>query len=169
MRNGSLWSDIVFEKEVIFQEFDFETSDLEFEVSKSSIWKHTTSCDEGVFLLSLLSRNSDDQSSSNVHKFVILCICWDTPSEKTGLWQLPIVSNVFKRHVEHFSTEVYTTIITGFKIRHSDCRGALCLCRPANICISEIGTNLDWVLLSHEVQIAKLYTWGVQLCVTCDF
>ena len=39
----------VFEKEVIFQEFDFETSDLEFEVSKSSIRKHTTSCDEGVF------------------------------------------------------------------------------------------------------------------------
>ena len=38
MRNGSLWSDIVFEKEVIFHEFHFETSDLEFEVSK-----HTTS------------------------------------------------------------------------------------------------------------------------------
>ena len=27
----------VFEKEVIFHEFDFETSDLELEVSKSSI------------------------------------------------------------------------------------------------------------------------------------
>ena len=43
--NGSLWSNVVFEKEVIFHEFDFETSDLEFEVSKSSIWKHTTLCD----------------------------------------------------------------------------------------------------------------------------
>ena len=41
-------------------EFDFETSDLELEVSKSSIWKHTTSCDKGVFR-SLLSRNFDDR------------------------------------------------------------------------------------------------------------
>ena len=51
---------IVFEKEVIFHEFDFETSDLEFEVSKSSIWKHTTSCEHGatrVFFLSLISIN----------------------------------------------------------------------------------------------------------------
>ena len=28
---------VLFEKEVIFHEFDFETSDLEFEVSKPSI------------------------------------------------------------------------------------------------------------------------------------
>ena len=28
---------IVFKKEVVFQEFDFETSDLELEVSKSTI------------------------------------------------------------------------------------------------------------------------------------
>ena len=44
----SLWSSVVFEKEVVFLKFDFETSDLEFEVSKSSIWKHTISCDKGV-------------------------------------------------------------------------------------------------------------------------
>ena len=30
MRNGSLWNNVVFEKEVIFHDFDFETSDLEF-------------------------------------------------------------------------------------------------------------------------------------------
>ena len=35
--NSSLWSNVIFEKEVIFHEFDFETSDLEFEVTKSSI------------------------------------------------------------------------------------------------------------------------------------
>ena len=40
------WSNIVYEKEVIFDEFEFVTSDLELEVSKSSIWKHTTSCDK---------------------------------------------------------------------------------------------------------------------------
>ena len=97
MRNGSLWSDVVFEKEVIFHEFDFETSSLELEVSKSSTWKHTTSCDKGVFFLSYLSRNSDDQSSSNFHRLVILCLCWDTPSKRTGLWHLPIVSIVFNK------------------------------------------------------------------------
>ena len=37
MRNHFLWSDVVFEKEVIVNEFDFETSDLELEVSKSTI------------------------------------------------------------------------------------------------------------------------------------
>ena len=31
------------------------------------------------------------------HRFVILCMCGYTPSEKTGLWQLPIVSTVIKR------------------------------------------------------------------------
>ena len=40
----------VFEKEVIFHEFDFETSDIEFEVSKPSIWKHTTPCDKGSLI-----------------------------------------------------------------------------------------------------------------------
>ena len=49
------------------------------------------------FILSLLSCNFDDQLNQNFHRFVILCICWDTPSKKTGLWQLPIVSIVFKR------------------------------------------------------------------------
>ena len=106
MRNGSLRSDVVFEKEVIFHEFDFETSSLELEVSKSSIKKHTTLCDKGVFL-SLLSRNFDDQLSSNFHRFVILCICWDTQSEKTGLWQLPKVSNVFKQKYKLVFTHIY--------------------------------------------------------------
>ena len=45
----SLWGAVdkykYFEKDVIFQEFDFKTSDLEFEISKSSIH----SCDKGVF------------------------------------------------------------------------------------------------------------------------
>ena len=96
MRNGSLWSAIVFEKDVIFHEFDFKTSDLELKVSKSTIWTHTTSCDKGGFFLSLLSRKFDDRLSSNFHRFVILCICWDTPTVKASLWQLPIVYTAFK-------------------------------------------------------------------------
>ena len=34
--------------------------------------------------------------SSNFHRFIIWCTCWDTLSEETGLWQLPNVSSVFK-------------------------------------------------------------------------
>ena len=59
-----------------------------------------------VFFLSLLSRNFDDRLSSNFHRFVILCICWDTPSEKTGLWQLPKVSRVFN-HSNLLTTIIY--------------------------------------------------------------
>ena len=109
MRNSSLWSDAVFEKEVIFHQFDFETSSLEFEVSKASIRKHTTSCDKGVFSFIIILQTLADRLSSNFHRFVILCICWETPSKKTGLWQLPIVSTVFKQtsippsFVEHSS------------------------------------------------------------------
>ena len=95
VRNGSLWNYIVFEKEEIFHKFDFANSDLEFEVSKSTILTHTTSCEYFFFfiIISQLRR----PLSSNFHRFVILCICWDTWSEQTGLWQLPIVSSVFKR------------------------------------------------------------------------
>ena len=72
-------------KSLTFCEFDFETSDLEFD-----IWKHTTSSDKGGFF-TLLSRNLDDHNWA--HRFVILYICWDTASGKTGLWQLPIASS----------------------------------------------------------------------------
>ena len=51
------------------------------------------------FVLFIFSRNFDDQLSSNLHRFVILCIYWDAPSEKTGLWRLPIVSSVFNTRI----------------------------------------------------------------------
>ena len=43
------------------------------------------------FFLSLLSRNFDDRWSSNFHRFIILCICWDTASEK---WSLTVTNSV---------------------------------------------------------------------------
>ena len=52
-----------------------------------------------VFFHLLLSRNFDNRLSSNFHRFVILCICWDTPTVKTSLWELPIVSSVFNSFV----------------------------------------------------------------------
>ena len=54
----------------------------------------TQLCVTRLFFLSLLSRNFDDQLSSYFHRCVNLCICWDTLSEKTGLWQLPTMSSV---------------------------------------------------------------------------
>ena len=42
VRNGSLWNDVLFEKEVIFHEFDFETSNSKSEVTKSNSLKITS-------------------------------------------------------------------------------------------------------------------------------
>ena len=60
---------------------------------KSSIWKHTT-CATKAFFLPLFSRNFNDQLSSNFHRFVILCICWDTPSGSFGDWSLTSTKGV---------------------------------------------------------------------------
>ena len=98
MRNGSLWSRVVFKKEVIFHRFDFKTSNnLDFEVSKSSIWKHTTSCDKGVFSFIIISqlRRPIELKLSQVCYF--MHTCWDTPTVKAR--QLPTVSSVFKPEI----------------------------------------------------------------------
>ena len=98
MRNGCLWSDVVFEKEVISREFDFKTSYLEF-------WgleiKHLKAHDfvwQGCFFLHfyLATSNTDWAQISQVCYFMH---CQDTPSKKTSLWQLPIVSCVFKKQL----------------------------------------------------------------------
>ena len=60
VRNGFLWSN---------------------EVSNSNIWK-AQFVRQGFFLR-VFSCNFNDQLSPDFHRFVILCICWDTPSEKT--------------------------------------------------------------------------------------
>ena len=100
MRNGSIWSDVVFEKEVIFHEFDFETSEFDFEVSKSSIWKQTTSCDKGVFFFGqYYLATSTTNWDIHFHRYVTLCIWWDTVSGKTGIWQLPKVTSAFRVNV----------------------------------------------------------------------
>ena len=48
-----------------------------------------------MFFPPLSSCSFDDQLSSNFHR-LLFWACWDTQSEKTGLWQLSIVSSVFK-------------------------------------------------------------------------
>ena len=72
--------------EVIFHKFDFEISALGFEVLKSTIWKHKTFfCDKGVFSFVII-KQLWQTIISNFHRFIILGICWDTPSEKTGVF-----------------------------------------------------------------------------------
>ena len=80
---------VLFEKEVNFHIFDFEIWGLEIKYLKAHnfVW-------QGHFFFHYYL-NFDDRLSSNVHRFVIWCTCWDTAIEKTGLWQLPIVSTVF--------------------------------------------------------------------------
>ena len=45
----------------------------------------TQICAIRVFFHLLFSCNFDDRLSSNFHRFVLLCMCWDAPSEQTGL------------------------------------------------------------------------------------
>ena len=88
VRNEPLWSNVDFEEEVI--------SHLNIWISRPQnlILRYRNQAAEStqlrmsrVFFLPLVSRNFDAQLSSKFHRFVVLCICWDTPCEKTGLWQ----------------------------------------------------------------------------------
>ena len=90
MGNGSLWSDVVLRKKS-FPLIWFW--DLKFRIS--NIWNHTTWFDKGVFFFhSYLATPTTKQAKI----FTGLLLCWDTPSEKTGLWHLPIVSSVFNHY-----------------------------------------------------------------------
>ena len=66
------------------------------------IWKHTT-CATRVFFLPLFTgnfRRPIESTFSQVCYF--MRICWHTPSENTGLWQLPKVSSAFKVSFQWF-------------------------------------------------------------------
>ena len=116
VRNGSLWSNVVFEKQAIFHELDFETSDLELR-SRNQASASAQLYVTRVFFLSLLSRNFNDRLSSNFHRFVILCICWDTPNVKTSLWQLPN-ENLFTTHWFPYFILICMTICNDFIVLH---------------------------------------------------
>ena len=75
-----------------FRDLRFRTWGLEINHlnSHNFVW-------QGLFFFHYyLARNFDDRLSSNFHRFVILCIRWDTPTVKASLWQLPIVSTACK-------------------------------------------------------------------------
>ena len=91
---------------------------------KSRMQRHLKAhnfCDKGVFL-PLFSHKFDDQLSWNFDRFVILCMCKDTPSEKTSLWQLPKVSNAFKvLEIQYFEREKILLLIYHFDERWKQC------------------------------------------------
>ena len=97
VRNGSLWSSVVFEKEVNFPEFDFKTSDLSR--NQPSKFTQLRVTRETVFSFVIISqlRRPIELNFSQVCYFVHML----RYSEKTGLWQLPIVSSVFYRRPLH--------------------------------------------------------------------
>ena len=80
-----------------FRDLRFGTWGLE--INHLTCLKAHTFVWQGRFFLSFISRKFDDRLSSNFHRFVILCICWDTPTMKASLWQLPIVSTAFKKRL----------------------------------------------------------------------
>ena len=103
---------------------------------------HTNICDKGS-CSSLLSPNFDDQLSSNVHKFVFLCKCWDTPNEKTGLWQLPIASSAFNYMITKDSPA-------------SMCSTNMSVCFGGKV--SSLTLTL-WSTVTPAFSTASLYVW----------
>ena len=90
VRNGSLWSNVVFEKDVI---------------SHSKRERQITNLRTRVSFLSLFLCNFDDQLRQNFHRLIILCIC-----ENTGLWQIPNVSSAWREFFKGwFSLELTLT------------------------------------------------------------
>ena len=75
---------------------------LEFEVTKSSIWMHTNSCVFFHCYFATLTTNW-----GQVFTGLLFCICWDIPSEKTDLWQLPKLSSAFNHQL---SENIYDTM-----------------------------------------------------------
>ena len=114
MRNGSLWSNVVYKKEVIFHEFDFKTSELDFEVSKFqdlriTFWglkikhlnAHILSVTQGVFSFIIFSqfRQPIELKFSQVCLFVHMLTY-----TKCGPLDNTVYRNGFKHSV--FSCEV---------------------------------------------------------------
>ena len=88
VRNGSLWSNVniwIWFRDLRIR---FWGPEIKHPKAHNFVW-------QGFFFfhyyLATLAINW-----VQIFTCLLFCACWDTPSEKTGLWQLPIVSSVFK-------------------------------------------------------------------------
>ena len=97
MRNDSLWSNVVFEEEVISH------SNLHDLIESRPQLRSWTPASESTQLVGcFFFHYSLATSTTNFQRFVISCICRDTPSEKIGLWQLPKLSSAFNNCFYYF-------------------------------------------------------------------
>ena len=140
----------------------------QYEVSETRPARHF--CDKGVFF-SLLSRNFDDQLSSNVNRFVIMHIdlCWDTPRENTGLWQLPNVSSAFTKYSVLVSWWLFCCVCCICWCRGSVFYGLLLrfLSLPDIGFLSEFGRT--WSLWFHGLSVFFFSFMEFSLCIYHTF
>ena len=84
------WSEHTDENVTVIQRFFWEPTLLKRDV----YYIQTSFTLQQVYFFLILQLRWPIESTFS--QTVILCICWDTPSEKTGIWQLPKVSSAFK-------------------------------------------------------------------------
>ena len=143
----------------LFIESDFETSNFEFEVSKSSIWKHTTSCDHSatrVFFLSLISRIFNDRHLTQIHRFFIYAFI-----EIHQLWRI-----VFDNY-----QWCPVSLSSSMKLVPDYLNGLSLSWLLYTIDVISIYTNVDWALTlapyCKVILYSFLYGTHIRHSVTC--
>ena len=88
VRNGSLWSNF---QQIWFRDLKFRIWGLEIKHLKAHnfVWP-------GIFFFHCYLATSMTNRAQVFTDLLFLCICWNTPTVKASLWQLPIVSTAFK-------------------------------------------------------------------------
>ena len=86
VRNGSLWSDVVFEKEVVFLKFRFWGLEIKHLKAHNFVW-------QGCFIFFSYLATPTTNWALNFYRFVILCIMllytkWED-------WSLTITKSVY--------------------------------------------------------------------------
>ena len=129
MRNDALWSNVVFEKELISRS---NIKRLQGWRLLLCIWKH-------VHQRCFFIHYSVATSMTNLVQIFTNCLfcalCWDTPSENTGLCHLPKVSTASQK--DHAATEnriglmcihytvqqtiMYYSVSTLLNLHHNNC------------------------------------------------
>ena len=110
VRNGSLWSNLFFEKK---SNFSLKYLDWIWDLSWGHEWEQSWGLE--IKHLKLVRHRCFffhySLTALTTNWVQILRICWDTPSEKTSLWQLTKVSSAFKRtSTVHVITFHYTLL-----------------------------------------------------------
>ena len=114
VRNGSLWSKRSFRERSHLKKKWFRYLIIRFWCLEVKHLKAHNFAWQGCFSVIIISqlRRPIELKFWQVCYFICSCFCWDTPSEKTGLWQLPIVSTVFKDMVTIGNCQIPLSLLT---------------------------------------------------------